>query len=122
MKKCVGDDSTLDLVEQRTRGQTSCKLWQELHKGRITSSCFGEVAHLQTSTCPDSLVADIMGYSDHVSTPAMRWGKNNEGRGRAAYLTYMKGKGHGIEWVPSGLHLHCESAFLCAGSDGHVLD
>ena len=75
LKKCVADDSTLDLVEQRTRGQTSCKLWQELHKGRITSSRFGEVARLQTSTCPDRLVADIMGYSDHVSTPAMRWAR-----------------------------------------------
>ena len=36
-KKSVADDSTLDLVVQRTRHQTSCKLWQELHKGRITS-------------------------------------------------------------------------------------
>ena len=122
MKKCVADDSTLDLVEQRTRGQTSCKLWQELHRGRITSSRFGEVARLQTSTCPDHLVADIMGYSDHVSTPAMRWGKNNEDRACAAYLTYMRGKGHDIEYVPSGLHLHCESTFLGAGSDGHVFD
>ena len=85
---------------------------------------FGEVARLQTSTCPDRLVADIMAYSDHVSTPAMRWGKNNEDRARAAYLTYMRGKGHDIEYVPSGLHLHCrgESTFLGASSDGHVFD
>ena len=63
-----------------------------------------------------------MGYSDHVSTPALNWGKNNEDRACAAYLTYMRGKGHDIEYAPSGLHLHCESMFLDASSERYVFD
>ena len=55
----VAGGDLLQRVEELTRQQTASQLWHDLHKGRLTSSRFGEVLHRRKSTCPDNLVTRI---------------------------------------------------------------
>ena len=91
--------------------------------GRITSSRFGQVLHRRDSTPSERLVSEIMGYTQSVpSTPAIRWGRNNEHHARKAYLGYMRAKGHDISYRDSGLHLYPPATFLGASTDGIIVD
>ena len=64
-------------IEAATRGQSTS---EAMRNGRLTSSKFGEILHQRPSSNSRRLVRDIMGYggSAKYSTPAMRWGKENE--------------------------------------------
>lgn len=55
------DENLSAYVEERTRGQRSCSLWRELHKGRITSSLFGAI--LNAGPNPRNLVDQIINGS-----------------------------------------------------------
>lgn len=44
-------------IEEQTRGQRESTLWKDLHKGRITSSLFGDVLHAGPN--PASLIQRI---------------------------------------------------------------
>ena len=84
-------------MEERTRGQATNQLLFDICNGRITSSRFGQVLHRHESTPSECLVSEIIGYTQSVpSTPAIRWGRNNEYHARKAYLDYMQAKGHDI--------------------------
>jgi len=48
------EQEVADRIEEETRGQRHCSLWRDLHRGRITSSTFGEV--LSAGSKPASLV------------------------------------------------------------------
>jgi hypothetical protein len=43
------DNSLIDFIHDQTTTQHKSQLWQNLHRGRITSSQFGEVLHAKTS-------------------------------------------------------------------------
>lgn len=55
------DENLSTYVEERTKGQRSCSLWRELHKGRITSSLFGAI--LNAGPNPRNLVDQIINGS-----------------------------------------------------------
>ena len=113
----------LQSVEERTRGQATNQLWFDIRNGRITSSRFGQVLHRRDSTPSERLVAEIMGYTQSIpSTPAIRWGRNNEHHARKAYLDYMLAKGHDLNYQDSGLHLYPPATFLGASTDGIIVD
>ena len=48
--------SDLDLFEQKTRGQASCRLWFDHRQGRLTASSFGEVLSCQSGNSTKALV------------------------------------------------------------------
>lgn len=70
------DDSLSLFIEQRTRGQRKCQIWQELHKGRVTSSLFGAV--LTSGPSPTSLIKQVIHGSSLDRYPTLpvpvRWG------------------------------------------------
>ncbi|XP_048775986.2 uncharacterized protein LOC125680430 isoform X1 [Ostrea edulis] len=57
------DENLSAYVEKRTKGQRSCSLWRELHKGRITSSLFGAILN-----AGPNLVDQIIYYYKHKFT------------------------------------------------------
>lgn len=52
------DPTLSQYIEEKTRGQRESVLWQDLHKGRITSSVFGDI--LRAGGKPLSLIDRIM--------------------------------------------------------------
>ena len=91
-----------------TCGQATNKLWFALHNGRITSSRFGEILHRKSSTDPQRLVKDIMGYgkgkAKHLA-PQMRWGRDNESVALKCYLDDRQKEGEAMFFESTGLHL-----------------
>ena len=43
MMNLVLSEDMGEAVEKATRGQADCKLWHDMHNGRLTSSRFGEI-------------------------------------------------------------------------------
>ncbi|KAJ8316469.1 hypothetical protein KUTeg_006483, partial [Tegillarca granosa] len=56
----IGQD-LVEAIEKRTREQRNCSLWLDLHKGRLTSSRFGDI--MSSGECPKSLVSEIVNGS-----------------------------------------------------------
>ena len=56
------DDELVSFIELSTRQQRNCPMWKALHKGRITSSIFGQV--LKAGSNPASLVHQIINGSN----------------------------------------------------------
>lgn len=52
------DNDMVQFIELATRGQRLCPVWHDLHRGRITSSLFGQV--LKAGRNPNSLVKHII--------------------------------------------------------------
>ena len=52
------DEELVAYIENHTKGQRNNREWLELHKGRITSSIFGDVLHSRDK--PLSLVKNII--------------------------------------------------------------
>ena len=72
----VGD---VQVIEESIREQAHCQIWKDLHNGRLTSSRFGEILHRRSTTCPERLVKEIMGYLLPVpSTPTICCGKTRK--------------------------------------------
>ena len=113
-----------DNIDFATRGQAKNKLWLALHNGRITSSRFGEILHRKSSTNPQRLVKDIMGYgkseAKHLA-PQMRWGRDNEPVACKCYLEDRQKEGEAMSFEPTGLYLLPEKSYLGASADGKLL-
>lgn len=111
-------------VERLTRQQADSSLWHALHSGRITSSSFSKVARRLSTTAPDVLVRDLMGYKQrHLTTAAITWGKKHEDIARKAYIAEVRRQGHpALSVSPSGLNLMNSATYLAASTDGKVVD
>ena len=72
LDRFVAGGDLLQRVEELTHRQTASQLWHDLHKGKLTSSRFGEVLHRRKYTCPDNLVARILEGTGAPTTPAIR--------------------------------------------------
>ena len=90
--------STVEDIEIATRDQSDCELWYALRNGRVTSSRFGEILHRRPTTNSRRLVKDIMGYGGPIkcSTPAMRWGKDNEETVHKIYVDNRAAEGENM--------------------------
>ena len=110
-------------IEAVTRGQSTSELWYAMRNGRLTSSKFGEILHRRPSTNSRRLVRDIMGYggSAKYSTPAMRWGKENEDHARQTYVHNRSSMGEKMVVTPCGLQLMADKSCLGTSPDGLVL-
>lgn len=74
------DKDMVQFIELATRGQSLCPVWHDLHRGRITSSLFGQV--FKAGRNPNSLVKHIIegsGLNKYSSLPpAVKWGQEHE--------------------------------------------
>ena len=109
-------------VEEQTRRQGGCELWNDLRNGRLASSRFGEIVHRRDTTDPRSIVTSLMGYTKRPAflAPAMKWGHDNEPLARAAYVADRLRANEEVVVRDSGLHLMEDMSFLGASSDGIV--
>ena len=103
-------------IEMKTRGQGNCGLWVKLHKGRLTSSRFGEVCKRRKSTPCERIVKDIS-HSSSPNSQAINWGITHEDD---AVKTYQSMTGSTVS--PAGLFLSVEQGFLGASPNGIVRD
>ena len=55
------DEEFSAYIEEQTRDQRNNQLWKDLHRGRITSSIFGDV--LKSGDIPTSLINRIINGS-----------------------------------------------------------
>lgn len=105
-----------------TRSQTVSSLWYEHRKGRITASKAHEVLTLRPTTCPDKLVARIIGYKsyDLSKKEAIKWGLDNESLVRDAYSQNASQQHLNFSCQLSGLLISQSNHFLGASPDGLV--
>jgi hypothetical protein len=89
-------------IECNTRQQRLSQLWFDLRRYRITASMFGHVLSRRVDT-PDNLVLRII-EPKTFSTPATRYGIENEQVALEKYTTYQRNNGHPhITVSPSGV-------------------
>ena len=109
-------------IECSTRQQRLSPLWFDVRRYRITASIFGHVLSRRIDTSPDSLVLRIL-QPKKFSTPATRYGIENEQAALERYITFQRTNGHpDITVSPSGFHINSECPYLGASPDGSVYD
>lgn len=110
-------------IEEQTRGQRESTLWKDLHKGRITSSLFGDVLHAGPN--PASLIQRIFTGSNldkYSSLPkAVQWGVQHEKDALEDYLL-LQNSVTTITVAETGLTIYPSHPFLGASSDGKITD
>ena len=75
-------------IECNTRQQRFSQLWFDVRRYRITASIFGPVLSRRVDTPPDNLVLRII-QPKKCSTPATRYGIENEQVALENYTTYI---------------------------------
>ena len=80
-------------IECNTRQQRFSQLWFNVRRYRITASIFGPVLSRRVDTPPDNLVLRII-QPKKFSTPATRYGIENEQVALENYTTYQRTNGH----------------------------
>ncbi|XP_071087830.1 uncharacterized protein [Haliotis cracherodii] len=107
-------------IERMTRGQHKTKFWKEARLERITSSQFGKVFIRQTSTAPDRLVCDLMGYRGEFGNRHTRWGLSHESAARRQYINKMAGLHPQLKVSQCGLIVNTDYPYLATSPDGLV--
>ena len=102
-----------------TKLQSLSLVWHEHRKGRLTSSRFGSICHTNPDTPSRSLVASILAPQP-LSTPAIRWGVENEEKARNEYLIFMQGTHDSFQVTNTGLHVNPLCPHLGASPDGLI--
>ena len=70
---------------------------------------------------PAVLVKSIMGYQEKfVSTPAMKWGRDNEEKARRKYIQEREAVGEKMSVRETGLTLCPTMSYIGASADGYV--
>ncbi|XP_062602321.1 uncharacterized protein LOC134264039, partial [Saccostrea cucullata] len=117
------ENDLVQFIEFSTRGQRLCPVWLDLHRGRITSSIFGQV--LRAGSSPNSLINNtIEGSSLHKYSslpPAVKWGQDHENEAKQQYIA-LKSVFGDVVVEETGLTLCASHSFLGASSDGKVCD
>lgn len=109
-----------DYLAHATYLQSQSFLWFEHRKGCLTASQFGPIS--RTSLCKPSrsLVSQILQHSPPAMSPAIRWGRDNEGKARSEYKKYAKERHSSFEVEITGLHVNPKYPHLGGSPDGLV--
>ena len=111
----------ISAIEQNTRKQASSTLWLALHNGRMTCSRFGEILRRKEYTDPAVLVKSFMGYQKKCfSTPAMKWGRDNEEKAHKMYIQEREAVGEKMSVWETGPTLCPKMSYIGASDDGYV--
>ena len=110
-----------ELVEEKTRGQASCRLWFRMRTGRITASKFKSACHTDPACPSHSLIMSICHPEiARFNTEATKWGCHHEQTARDAYYRYQKERHKNFKVSDSGLFVSTEHPYLGASPDGLV--
>ncbi|XP_069127490.1 uncharacterized protein [Argopecten irradians] len=117
------DPSLSQYIEEKTRGQRESVLWQDLHKGRITSSVFGDI--LRAGGKPLSLIDRIMhgsGLERYSTLPKpIQWGIDHEREAVGDYIK-LQNRVTSLSVSETGLTLLPSHPFIGASGDGKIID
>ena len=109
-------------IERDTRDQRMSSMWFAIRRYRLTASMFGDVILRRPETPPDKLVLRILKPTD-FTTPAIRYGIDNEKVAIEQYTQYQQANGHSELLVTeSGFIINPSFPFLGASPDGAVYD
>ena len=108
-------------IEINTIAQSSCDLWREERRKRLTASNCGRICKTTQKTIPNK-VKDML-YSTFKGNKATEWGKMQESTTRQAYVSYQNQHGHkGLTTSPTGLVIHPDHPWLACSPDDRVFD
>lgn len=109
-------------IEINTIAQSSCDLWREERRKRLTASNCGRICKT-TQTIPNKVKDIIILYSTFKSNKATEWGKMQESTTRQAYVSYQNQHGHkGLTTSATGLVIHVDHPWLACSPDDRVFD
>ena len=116
------DSQQRDMLEEKTRTQSSSSLWFEARRNRITGSKCGRVIKQKEKT--KALLHFVMYPKPMLHLPkAIQWGKDNEHKACQAYQKYMQNEGHtDLQVSPAGFIVDARKGWLGASPDGWVVD
>ena len=110
-----------NMVEQKTRAQSKCKLWYEQRAGHITASVLRKVLHTDLSKPSVSLLKSICyPHATKFFSDACEYGQQHEADALRIYSDYMKITHPLFELQKSGLVLDTENPFIGASPDGII--
>ena len=109
-------------MERDTRDQRMSSTWFAIRRYRLTASMFGDVISRRPETPPDKLVLRILKPTD-FTTPAMRYGIDNEKLAIEQYTQHQQANGHPELLVTkSGFIINPSFPFLGASTNEAVYD
>lgn len=109
-------------IELTTRGQSRLSKWFEVRRFRLTSSNFGRVKHLKSTTHPDNLVLSILGVKKAFGKP-LDYGKLMEKPALEEYVKHQHSNGHpDLYATASGFIVSLQHPFLGTSPDANVYD
>ena len=93
LQKLHLDKEERDLLEEKTRTQSSNVLWLQARQNRITGSKCGRIIEQKKKT--KALLQYVIYPKSMLHFPkAIQWGKDNEHKACQAYWKYLQNKGH----------------------------
>lgn len=117
-------ENEVNLIEEKTVGQSSNSLWHDLRKGRITASNFYAVHTRMNSLKKNpevdtsSIVSVIMGESTPNSNiKALKFGRESEPLAKTIYCNMYKDNHVNAKFWECGIFLHHEFSYLAASPD-----
>ena len=103
----------INQIEASTKEQSSCTLWHEERRIRLTASAFGRICKLRPQTdCLKVSRSILIGFRGNTST---RYGVDNEVIARRDMESILKEKIR-----PCGLYIHPTDNYLGASPDGII--
>ena len=107
-----------DFIERSTREQGNSMLWYSLRVGRITASIAHNVLHTNMENPSASLLLKMCTPGKRINTPAISWGRDNEGKAVQALLMELAKVHKNVSICKTGLRLHPKYNFIGASADG----
>ena len=121
------DQESLQLIEEKTRGQSGNPLWFKMRQGLVTASIMKRVCtrHATVSLKPDTdcskLVDHIVGKErKDFDCAALAWGRKKERKARKHCCTVEKKKHVNFVLKGRGLQISNKKPFLACSVDGLV--
>ncbi|XP_077260812.1 uncharacterized protein LOC143896691 [Temnothorax americanus] len=113
-QKLLDNAENRDKIEQETRGQNECELWQLLRREMLTASNFGAVCRMRPATSCAAIIKSIL-YSSFIDNAATKYGRENEKVARNELAVKLNKK-----ITPCGLFIDYENPFLGASPYGLI--
>ena len=112
-------------LEEETKDQNDdpAGLWATLRSCRLTASNFGVVCKRRPTSPVACLVKTIVYKSYSISSPSLRWGKENEASARKEYNRHMQQRNHpNLRTIRSGFVICPQQGWLGCSPDDWVVD
>ena len=106
-------------LSESTILQSLSLVWHEHRKGPLTASQFGSICHTNFTSPSSTLVSSILNRQK-FSSPALKWGLDNEATAKEAYYTKMSELHSQFSIHSCGLQINTLYPHLGASPDGII--